>query len=178
MIRDIHALRATLLESGIAGEEDLVGCGAGEIEALERRYGALPDSYRQILTLIGHGAGRLVDRGEFWIYVDQIERIPGQIQAYLDEVRAEGGEVPDIPPNAFFISARYGEYPHYVLTGGGADGLVYVFNYDDETITKVCDSVWDWIEAFVEDTRFFMALRESRGLPPHREAGDPNPEKC
>lgn len=164
MIRDIHELKATLIGSGIAAEADLAGCEAGEIEELERRYGVLPDSYRQILALIGRGAGALVDDGEFWIYVDQIDRIPGEIQAYLDEVRAEGGDVPPIPPNAFFISARYGEHPNYVLTGGGADSVVYVFNYDDETVAKVFDSVWDWIEAFVQDTQFFMALAASRGL--------------
>ncbi|HEX6040670.1 SMI1/KNR4 family protein [Longimicrobium sp.] len=171
MIRDIHELKATLIRSGIAAEADLAGCGAGEIEALERRYGVLPDSYRQILALIGHGAGALVDDGEFWIYLDQIDRIPGEIQAYLDEVRAEGGDLPPIPPNAFFISARYGEHPNYVLTGGGADSVVYVFNYDDETVAKVFGSVWDWIEAFVQDTQFFMALAASRGHPLHREAG-------
>lgn len=163
MIRDIHELKAALIDGGIAREVDLAGCGAGEIDALEARYGALPDSYRQILALIGHGAGQLVDSAEFWIYMDQIDRIPGQLQAYLDGVRAEGGDVPDIPPNAFFISARYGEHPHYVLTGGGADSVVYVFNYDDETVAKAFDSVWDWVEAFVEDTRFFMALVASRG---------------
>lgn len=168
MIKDIHDLESTLIQSGIAAREDLAGCSAGEIAALER-YGALPDSYRQVLALIGHGAGQLVDSAEFWIYADQIDRIPGKIQEYLDRVRAEGGDVPDIPPNAFFISARYGEYPHYVLTGGGADSAVYVFNYDDETVAKAFDSVWDWVEAFVKDTQFFMALGVSRSHPRYRE---------
>jgi hypothetical protein len=168
MIEDVQDLESTLIQSGIAAREDLVGCSPEEIAALEQRYGALPDSYRQILALIGHGAGLLVDDAEFWIYVDQIELIPEQIQEFLDEVRAEGGKVPDFPPNAFFISARYGEFPHYVLTGGGPDSAVYVYNYDDATITKAFDSVWDWVEAFVKDTQFFMALAVSRGLPRFR----------
>ncbi|WP_420126183.1 SMI1/KNR4 family protein [Longimicrobium sp.] len=168
MIKDIQDLEWTLIQSGIAAREDLVGCSPEEIAALEQRYGVLPDSYRQILALIGHRAGQLVDRAEFWIYVDQIERIPERIQGFLDVVRAEGGEVPDIPPNAFFISARYGEFPHYVLTGGGPDSVVYVFNDDDEATAKAFDSVWDWVEAFVKDTQFFMALAVSRGLPVFR----------
>lgn len=169
MIKDIHELKSTLIQSGIAAEADLVGCTVGEIDALEQRYGALPDSYRQILALLGHGAGQLVDSAEFWIYVDQIDQIPEQIQEYQDMVRDEGGELPGIPPNAFFISARYGEYPHYVLTGGGPDSVVYVFNYDDETIAKAFDSVWNWVEAFVKDTQFFMALGVSLIHPRYHE---------
>lgn len=168
MIRDIHELKATLIQSGIAAEADLAGCSPEEIEGLERRYGVLPDSYRQILALIGHGAGQLVDSAEFWIYADQIADIPEDIQEYLDEVRAEREEVPDIPPNAFFISARYGEYPHYVLTGGGPDSAVYRFNYDDATIAKAFGSVWDWVEAFVKDTQFFMALGVPRSHPRYK----------
>ncbi|HST59432.1 MAG TPA: SMI1/KNR4 family protein [Longimicrobium sp.] len=165
MIHDIQGLRSTLIQAGIATEADLAGCSAAEIEALEQRHGPLPASYRQVLALIGHGAGGLVDRGEFWIYADQIGRIHEQVQAYLADVRDEGGAVPDIPPNAFFISARYGEYPHYVLTGTAPDAAVHVFNYDDESIAQAYDSVWDWITAFVKDAQFFLALGASRGNP-------------
>jgi hypothetical protein len=172
MIRDIHDLRSALIESGIAAEADIAGCGAGEIAALEERYGPLPESYRQILALIGRGAGQLVDSAEFWIYADQIDRIPGQIQAYVDEVRAEGGTPPDIASNAFFISARHGEYPHFVLTGRAPDSAVHVFNYDDESVAKAFDSVWDWVEAFVEDTRFFRSRGISRSHPRHAQECD------
>ncbi|HYW14293.1 MAG TPA: SMI1/KNR4 family protein [Longimicrobium sp.] len=166
MINDVQGLRSALIQAGIAMEADLAGCSAGEIDALEQRYGTLPASYRQVLALIGHGAGRLVDRAEFWIYADQTGRIHEQVQAYLAEVRAEGGEVPDIPADAVFISARYGEWPHFVRAGSAPDAAVHVFNYDDESIAKAYDSVWDWIADFVADAQFFLALGSSRGTPP------------
>lgn len=84
---------------------------------------------------------------------------------------AEGGGAPAIPPNAFFISARYGERPHYVLTGSAPDAAVQVFDYDDGSIAKAHDSVWDWITAFVQDTQFFMALGIARGNARRGERG-------
>lgn len=171
MIKNVHELRSVLAGSGIAAESDLAGCSAAELDALERLHGVLPDSYRQIMGLMGHAAGQLVDSAEFWIYFDQIGGIHEQVHAHLAELRAGGEPVPNIPPNAFFISARYGEYPHYVLSGSASDSAVYVFNYDDGTVRTAFGSVWEWIEAFVKDTRFFLSLGVSRSHPRHGRGG-------
>lgn len=174
MIQDVRELRSILLQSGIAAEADLHGCSAEEIAVLERRHGPLPASYRQVLALLGRGAGQLVDSQEFWIYADQIGRIREQVQSYLQEVREKGGARPDVPANAFFISARYGERPHFVLTGDAPDSAVHVFDYDDGSVRPAFPSVWAWIEAFVQDTRFFL----DRGIPrsnPRRRGPDAQP---
>ena len=171
MIKDVHELRSILVRDGIAAESDIAGCSAAELDDLERRHGSLPASYRQIMGLIGHGAGQLVDSGEFWIYADQIGRIRDKVHAHLAEIRAAGEEVPDIPPIAFVISARYGEYPHYLLTGDAPDSIVYVFDDDDETVRKAFDSVWDWIEVFVKDTQFFLERGFLRSNPRRGEGG-------
>ena len=158
MIKDVHELRSILVRDGIAAESDIAGCSAAELDDLERRHGSLPASYRQIMGLIGHGAGQLVDSGEFWIYADQIGRIRDKVHAHLAEIRAAGEEVPDIPPNAF-------------LTGDAPDSIVYVFDDDDETVRKAFDSVWDWIEVFVKDTQFFLERGFLRSNPRRGEGG-------
>lgn len=157
-MRNASALKNRLIASGIARPVDIAGCTPADIGRLERSHGRFPDSYREVLALIGHRAGRLVDDQEFWIYADQLERVNAAgRQAILDF--AEDGIDLGIPDQAFFISARYGaDYPHYLLTGKAADSPVWVLNADRGIVERVQPSVWSWIEDFVADAERSIRL--------------------
>ena len=157
-MRSASALKTRLIASGIARPADIAGCTPEEIGQLERSHGRFPDSYRDVLALIGHRAGRLVDDEEFWIYADQLEQVNAAgRQAILDF--AEDGMDLGIPDQAFFISARYrADYPHYLLTGEAADSRVWVLNGDRGIVERAQPSVWLWIEDFVVDAERSIRL--------------------
>ncbi|MCB1488457.1 MAG: SMI1/KNR4 family protein [Bauldia sp.] len=157
MIGSATRLRERLIASGIARPEDIEGCPPAEIAAIEARHGLLPASYREILALIGHRAGRLVDDLEFRIYVDQLDAVNGDAQTLLQGC-AEDHLASGVPANAFFISARYGENPCYLLTGEADDSAVHIFKSDDCRIELVHLSVWGWIDDFVRDAEHFIGL--------------------
>jgi len=129
-----------LIASGVARPEDIQGCTPEEVAELEWRYGILPASYKATLALIGHRAGRLVDDSEFWIYADQLDLVNQKARTLLDG-RAEDDMNPGVPDNAFFISARYGENPTYLLTGEADDSAVFMFKSDDCRVEIVQPSV-------------------------------------
>jgi hypothetical protein len=66
MIKNIQELRERLFTSGIVkNEQELKGCNLDEIAYIESKYGVLPRTYREILSLLGHTAEKLVRRSEF-----------------------------------------------------------------------------------------------------------------
>lgn len=146
---DGKALAGRLIASGIARPEDIAGCNPEEIGALERRFGPLPHAYRIILSTIGHRAGRLVDDHAHWIYADQLARINRQAQKVLDEY-AEGEFDPDIPENAMFIGAHYGDNPVFILAEGGEDSRVWQLDYTSGRIRQIHVSIWDWLETYIQ----------------------------
>jgi len=150
-------LRERLIGSNIARPEDIAGCPPDEIAGIEARYGVLPASYREILSLVGHRAGRLVDDREFWIYADQLEAVNREAKEMV-ACCAEDGQESGVPTNAFFISARYGENPCYLLTGKADDSAVHIFKSDDCRVELVHLSVWGWIDDFVRDAEHFIGL--------------------
>ncbi len=106
-------LRQTLIEHGIARPEDIAGLSEEEIRQLEFTTGALPRSYRQVLSVIGRRAGRLVDDRELQIYADQLPEVNRMGRERRADWEAEGGD--PIPDDAIFIGARYGMSPWFIL---------------------------------------------------------------
>lgn len=155
-IRSPADLKSRLVASGIAAPADIAGCTPDEIGRLERTYGRFPDSYREVLAVIGHRAGWLVDDREFWIYADQLDRVNDEGREAIRDFAEDGVDL-GIPGHAFFISARYqADYPHYLLTGNIADSPVWVLNGDHGTVRLARPSVWAWIEDFVVDAETFI----------------------
>lgn len=154
-------LRQTLIEHGIARPEDIAGLSEEEIRQLEFTTGALPRSYRQVLSVIGRRAGRLVDDRELQIYVDQLLEVNRMGRERRAEWEAEGGD--PIPDDAIFIGARYGMSPWFILQDSRAhhpprgDSPVFLFDTDTGKVTQVSISVWGWVEGLVRDAEIFIA---------------------
>ena len=154
-------LRQTLIEHGITRPEDIAGVSEEEIRQLEFTTGALPRSYRDVLSLIGHRAGRLVDDRELQIYADQLPEVNRMGRERRAEWEAEGGD--PIPDDAIFIGARYGMSPWFILQDSRAhhpprgDSPVFLFDTDTGKVTQVSISVWGWVEGLVRDAEIFIA---------------------
>ena len=153
------AFRARLIAAGIARPQDIMGCTAQEVAALEARFGRFPQSYRDMLLLCGKGAGALVDDREVFLFADQLERINADGWEALRLYR-EDGYAPDVPEGAVFVADRYGEHPQFILTGERADSPVSMFNTDLGAVTQVAGSVWEWMESFAAGAAYFLG----RGL--------------
>jgi len=154
-------LRQTLIEHGIARPEDIAGVSEEEIRQLEVMTGPIPLSYRQVLALIGHRAGRLVDDRELQIYADQLPEVNRMGRERRADWEAEGGD--PIPDDAIFIGARYGMSPWFILQDSRAhhpprgDSPVFLFDTDTGKVTQVSISVWGWVEGLVRDAEIFIA---------------------
>ncbi|WP_375492751.1 SMI1/KNR4 family protein [uncultured Nostoc sp.] len=155
MIKNIQELRERLFTSGIVkNEQELKGCNLDEIAYIESKYGVLPRTYREILSLLGHSAGKLVRRSEFEFYFDQIIKMNEWQRESILESIAEGEECTLLPENAFCVCARNGD-PCFIIADGQDDCSVY-FLHENDTITEMYTSVMDWIEVFVEDAEHWI----------------------
>ncbi|MEH1824710.1 MAG: SMI1/KNR4 family protein [Nostoc sp.] len=160
MINNIQELKERLFTSEIVkNEQELQGCTPEEIAYIESKYGVLPRTYREILGLLGHSAGKLVSRSEFEFYFDQLIKMNEWQQKIILESIAEGEECTTLPDNAFCICARNGD-PWFIIANGQDDCSVYFLHDDGITIKESSKSVMDWIEGFVEDAEYWI----NRGL--------------
>ena len=154
VIRDAETLRQRLVTSRIARPVDIAGSLEHEITALEHKFGSLPRSYKSVLGLIGHSAGRLVDDREVWIYADQLQLVNRLAREQIFE-QGTGGDDP-VPKSAIFIGARFGEHPWFILTEDSADCPVWHCNTDTGRVTRIAESVWDWVEKIVRDAEYHI----------------------
>lgn len=153
-------LRQRLIDSGIARPADISGLDPAGIAELERTIGPMPESYRQLLSLIGRRAGRLVDDRELQIYADQLPEVNQaghEARVLWDE---DGGD--PVPDTAIFIGARYGEAPWFILPEPRGDHLrpdspVFLLDTDSGRVTQVAVSVWEWLEALIRDAEHWIA---------------------
>ncbi|MEH2199034.1 SMI1/KNR4 family protein [Nostoc sp.] len=156
MINNIQELRERLFTSGIVkNEQELQGCTSEEIAYIESNYGILPRTYREILNLLGHSAGKLVRGSEIEFYFDQlIEMNEWKREAILESI-AEGEECTPLPEKAFCICALHGD-PWFIIADGQDDSSVYFLHEDCITIQESSKSVMDWIEEFVEQVEYLI----------------------
>lgn len=157
-------LRETLIARGVARAEDIAGLTQEDIDALEAVTGPMPQSYRQVLALIGYRAGRLVDDRELQIYADQLREVKRMALEKRVEWHADGGD--PIPDDAIFIGARYGLSPWFILSENRAhlpreDSPVFLFDTDTGKVSQVSISVWGWVEGLIRDAETFIA----KGIP-------------
>lgn len=159
MITNVAELKAELIARHIAYEDEMCGCSEQEILEIEAIYGKLPQSYRQIIGLIGHSAGFLIGDISFYVSTDEdIDQIIAENE-YILEVQEEcienndmeaGDELLDIPKNRFFIDAWSNNF-YFVLTESKKrqeDSPIYVYD-ESGKIRKEISSVWKWMDGIV-----------------------------
>lgn len=129
-------LTSRLVASGVRREE-ISGCSKDEVVRLEKTLGLVfPESYRQFLLAVGHGAGDFMDDAA-WDY-DELFRL-------TDEVREDFGEFAELPDKAFVLLAD-GTTFVFFIADNSTDAPVYYWNEREGRIDKGNDSFWGFIE--------------------------------
>lgn len=154
MIRNIYQLKTELITRNISSKDEMSGCSEKEIVEIETKYGKLPLSYREIISLIGHSAGFLAGDSSLYVSTEaNIERIIFENEDFLEykQETIENDEVDDdllkIPENIFIIYVS-GNDLCFVLTDSKKqieDSPVYIYENTGIVIKKYL-SVWQWIE--------------------------------
>jgi hypothetical protein len=164
VIVSVNELKNALFSSGIAQDYQLVGCTEQELCAIEEKYGKLPMAYKQIMSLLGRRAGRLVSRYEFDFYIDQIPALNERmLQSIKEAVEAGENFFAQLPENAFFICSRYGDDFMFILANGSDESPVYVWKYN-EKIEQINTSIWEWMEDWIKDAEALMELENNSKL--------------
>jgi hypothetical protein len=151
MVNTPDELKMSLISNNIATPEQIVGCESEDINSLEERYGSVPDSYKQIMSLLGKEAGRLAFSGEFYFFMDDISRVNTNRLELLKGVLEESGLGTSV---LIICSSMDGDdcFIHTNQEGSTKDSPVFICREDRE-IEQIFSSVWEWIEMFIEDAK-------------------------
>lgn len=120
---------------------DIKGCSSADIKRLQAKIStALPESYLQILQLIGRGAGEFMS--DLTAFYPSLLTLTATRRQVLDEYAV-------LPHDAFVIADRHGEQTMFIrLSEGLSDAPVYYWNSERPRSTrKAFKSVW----AFIKD---------------------------
>jgi hypothetical protein len=179
MITNVEELKSEILRRRIAREEDLIGCEDRDLESIERKYGKLPLSYKQIMRLWGGGAEKVLSvYGDDFILARAIS-LNKWMEGNTFLIDENKGANIDELENVFFISGRYAEYcggAEFIKTGDDlVDAVVYNIdmalcdNIDEwvDSIEVAFDSIWQWIEIDINWKE--AEMRRSRTLIPKLE---------
>jgi hypothetical protein len=173
-ITDINILKSEIIRRKIAREEELVGCSEHDLESIQQQYGKLPLVYKQIISLLGYGAGS-------WLSIDEYD-FDVHRAIYLNKWMKEDDSLVDETgeliinelKNVFFISGKYaelgGELEFIKLNIDLLDSCVYTIDmayYGDidewiDTIEITYESIWNWIECLVDKAENRMLAAESK----------------
>jgi hypothetical protein len=73
MVHNIQQLKEKMIRRKIARGNNFVGCTEEEIVYIENKYGGtFPQSYREIISLIGYDAGYAFDDNLCGFFIDQM----------------------------------------------------------------------------------------------------------
>lgn len=131
------------------------GCSAGEIAALERRYGVrLPATYRAYLQTMGHGAGKLFRHDHLAVTLAYVLDLTGRVRA---RTAAESAADP-LPSDALVILGRLDGYFQFIRCQDEEDSSVWDLDETGWQAERVHDSVLDWLEYWCDEAE--AAIRQ------------------
>jgi hypothetical protein len=136
--------------TGVAGADELKGCTAAQIAALERRYAVrLPATYRRFLEVMGRRSGRLFTHD--WIYTDY--RYVLGATAEVREQLAEGDDGFELPPDAVVILGREGEQYNFIRCDRPDDSRVWAIDLGASRVRarQFRASVFGWLRAWATE---------------------------
>lgn len=162
MITNINELKAELIARDIAREDEMSGCSESEILEIETKYGKLPLSYRQIISLIGHSAGFLSGDSCFYVSCnDDIDRILLANEEYREYKKEtiesdrveETDDLLKIPEYIFIIHSWDGNHSFVLIDPKEQkqDSPVYVY-HDTGKVEQESLSVWKLMDGMIKHT--------------------------
>ena len=146
-----------LYETGVARPDQLQGCSAAEIAALEAKYViALPDTYRRFLEVMGHSAGQLFahDRVEV-SYPRVLQMTEEQWRWHRDEPEEQPVALPD---DALIILGRFDEQFQFIRCQGTPEAAVYYYEMGEPAAQHWSPSLVTWLHAWCDEAASLMAV--------------------
>ena len=140
-VRDVLS---ELVRGGRIRGSSLKACTAEEVGSIEKHFGCvLPASYRDFLSMAGHGAGRLF-RGTDIFY----PRVLGLQRDAIDLFR-EHGKVDLLPADAKVFCMHQGYEVNFFLPGLD-DPAVFQFVEGAEVVSRAWESFSDYLVTSIE----------------------------
>lgn len=133
-----------LTKNGLATRDELQGCSEEEIEQLEKHIGAkLPQSYREFLALMGHGAG-IFHRGSNYLYKDLFD-----LTNLAKETLRDGPF--ELPNDAFVIFSHQGCIFAYFKLFDGDDPPIYTYLVMEPNPKGWAESFSEYLEKSLDE---------------------------
>src|SRR5579872_2249652 len=152
MERDlIDRLVERMYETRVACPDELRGCSADEIAALEAKYSiVLPDTYRRFLEVMGHSAGQLFAH-------DRVEASYEQVLQMTEEQRRWHRDEPEeqpisLPADALIVLGRLREQFSFIRCRGTADSPIYYYEMlADAAVQYWSPSLVTWLNLWCDE---------------------------
>ncbi|HEY9692862.1 MAG TPA: SMI1/KNR4 family protein [Oculatellaceae cyanobacterium] len=162
MIDSIQKLKENIISTGSL-ERHLAGCTEEEILWIEKKYGGIfPESYKDIISLIGYDAGYLIDDNQWFFFVDQILQFLDDSKEANEEGILAGEKVNYFPDKFWPIFTIYYEDIHFIYMNGGVDCPVYIYETSEEPIIKLgWKSVWEWLDEIFRELSSYYRISSS-----------------
>ena len=154
MISTIHDLKENIISTGAALERHLIGCSQNEVILLENKYGGtFPQSYKEIISLIGYDAGYLIDDNQCYFFIDQMMRLVDSLKECIEVDLAEGIDSKPLPDRFWPIYTIYNEEIDFIYLNGGTDGSVYIYSAGDDPEIRIgWHSIWAWMDLVFKES--------------------------
>src|SRR5689334_3848480 len=132
-VATMDAIAKRIIEAGVAGPDEVIGCSSDETQSLESTWGcALPEMYRAFLAKMGRGAGRFF-RGTDLFYPKALQ-LKAWTQILLEEDKA-GFQIP--PDAVTFLMHQGYQFMYFQRSDGGNDPAVYHYMEGDGTSRRI-----------------------------------------
>jgi hypothetical protein len=150
----MRRLRQTLLDTGLAAEDDVIGCTPEEIARVEHAAAGfpLPDEYLAFLQVMGHGAGELL-RGENIYYPKLLTagRVAATIAAEPDESLTT--------VDRFFFGQHHGVVVYFF---DRASSEIFCYEETSPDVEVVGSSFANWLFTAAERTKSILDTVQRR----------------
>jgi SMI1 / KNR4 family (SUKH-1) len=161
----IANIREQIISSGLATDEQVVGCSESEIKSLEMKLAfRLPDAYREFLAVMGKRAGGFC-RGSDMLY-HAFWEAQNAMASYLEE----SDKPLSLPEKAIVIQSHQG-YQFFILSASeGANPPVRVFGDGVDGLQQFSTTFTEWLQLMLDQQlatiQWRKDYRKQHGLPP------------
>ena len=151
-----------MFETGVGRPDQLRGCSAVEIAALEAKYAlVLPNTYRRFLEVMGHNSGQLFAHDCVRVNYSRIRQMTEeQRRLHRDEPEEQPIRLPD---DALIVLGRFDEQFQFIRCQGTPDAAIYYYEMGQPAAQYWSPSVVTWLNAWCDEAAAVVASRANRG---------------
>ena len=151
----IELLRQALIDLGLAGPDEFLGCSEAEIDELQQHWDRdLPTTYRRFLAVMGREAG------EFLVGTDVFLPYLRSMQEGAEEILAEAPTPLQLPADAVVFAMHQGYQFWFFRTSEGEDPPVYYYMELKDSWRTVADHLTEFLLTLAQNQADMKATRD------------------